>query len=93
MDKPEIAYTVVVSGVVQGVGFRYFTRQQAQLLGLRGNVQNQADGTVLIHVDGTEIEVHKFLDWCHHGPDTATVEKLEYRASPPSGLGPFHIIR
>lgn len=93
MEITKVAFSIVVTGVVQGVGFRYFTRQQAQKLGINGTVQNKADGSVLIHVEGEEPIVHKFLAWCHNGPDTASVDKLEYRPALSKGSTSFEIIR
>lgn len=88
-----IAYELVVSGVVQGVGFRHYTREQAELLGVHGTVRNLADGRVKIHVEGEDELIRKFIEWCHSGPPTATVSKLEYSPSKVGGFSTFDILR
>ncbi|PSN16059.1 acylphosphatase [filamentous cyanobacterium CCT1] len=67
----------VVHGVVQGVGFRYHTRQTAQQLDVKGSVRNQPDGTVEIVAVGTRDQVNALLDWANHGPSGARVTQVE----------------
>ncbi|HOT02811.1 MAG TPA: acylphosphatase [Methanolinea sp.] len=52
----------VVSGRVQGVGYRYFVRDQARSLGVSGWVRNNPDGTVSVSAVGEEVLLMKFLD-------------------------------
>jgi len=68
---------VVVHGVVQGVGFRYHTRQVAQQLGVTGFVRNQPDGTVEIVAAGTQAQVQALLQWAHRGPASAQVSQVD----------------
>lgn len=77
-----ITLKIVVSGLVQGVGFRYFTRQQAQRLGLKGRATNLADGRVEVVVEGSEEVVVKMLDWLKSGPSSARVEHLVCQPCP-----------
>lgn len=67
----------VVHGVVQGVGFRYYTRQVARALGVTGFVRNQPDGTVEIVAMGPEAQVQELLDWAHQGPASAQVTQVD----------------
>jgi acylphosphatase len=53
--------TVIFSGHVQGVGFRFTTRQVAQEYEVAGYVQNLADGRVRLEAEGAEAEVEAFL--------------------------------
>ncbi|TFJ93862.1 acylphosphatase [Lentibacillus salicampi] len=53
---------VIVSGRVQGVGFRFSTQQQAGHYHLNGWVQNKSDGTVELEVEGRDRQVHTFLN-------------------------------
>jgi hypothetical protein len=46
-----------VFGRVQGVGFRFFTLQQAGILGLKGTVRNRIDGSVEVIAQGTEDQI------------------------------------
>lgn len=67
----------VVHGVVQGVGFRYHTRQIAQQIGVNGFVRNQTDGTVEIVAVGTKDQLKALLDWANQGPASARVTQVE----------------
>ena len=59
---------VIVSGVVQGVGFRFFTRDLARRYELSGYVRNRADGTVEVEAEGTGRAVGAFLRELEAGP-------------------------
>ncbi len=74
-----IAFEVYVSGNVQGVGFRYFTRRVARELGVKGYVKNLSDGRVYIYAVGDEIMLDKFMSAINRGPPTAIVRKVEVR--------------
>jgi acylphosphatase len=61
-EQPDLVrLTAKVQGMVQGVGFRYWTSRQAHDLHLTGTVQNRADGSVLIEAEGTRAEVEELL--------------------------------
>ncbi len=74
----KVGYRINCVGIVQGVGFRFFTKQEADRLGLFGSVKNLGDGSVEIHVYGDNAPVLKFLKWCHKGPKTGNVSIMEY---------------
>ena len=67
----------VVSGRVQGVGFRYHTQNMAAQLCLTGWVRNRADGDVEGIVQGSAQDVEAMLAWLVKGPPYARVEKLK----------------
>ena len=71
------AFHIIVTGIVQGVGFRYYTKLEADKYQLCGTVQNLMSGDVEIYVEGKKSELLRFLDWCHVGPKTAQVDRLE----------------
>ncbi|MGZ3708172.1 MAG: acylphosphatase [Bdellovibrionota bacterium] len=74
---------VFVTGVVQSVGFRASTRQQARLYPLlRGWVRNLPDGRVEAVFSGALPEVDAMVEWCRHGPSSAVVEKIEILSEP-----------
>jgi len=75
--EPAEARHYYVSGRVQGVGFRHFTRVQAQQLGLVGTVKNLADGRVEIHVAGSPATLDDFESRVRQGPRHGQVEGLE----------------
>jgi len=64
----------LVSGIVQGVGYRYFAARAARSLGIRGFVRNLPDGKVEVVAAGTEealLELHEVL---RRGPAGASVD-------------------
>lgn len=84
----------VVHGVVQGVGFRFNTRQTAQDLGVKGYVRNRPDGTVEIVAEGTTDQVQALLDWAKTGPPAARVSHLETESLTAEGdFSTFYIER
>lgn len=70
-------FNLKISGLVQGVGFRFFASQKADFLNLTGFIKNNPDGTVLIEIEGNGKNLKEFIDWCRKGPPTAEVKKLE----------------
>jgi acylphosphatase len=84
-----VARRAVVSGRVQGVGFRYSCRHEAQQLGVRGWVRNLPDGRVEAHVEGEEAQVAAILDWLHRGPSFARVSSVEVSDTEPTGATGF----
>ena len=63
----------VVEGYVQGVGFRYFVLDTANVLGITGWVRNRADGNVEVLAEGEQSSLDKLLQALHHGPRSARV--------------------
>lgn len=76
---------VRISGRVQGVGFRWWTRDQAGRLGLRGWVRNRRDGSVEAVFIGPAATVEEMVALCHEGPPAARVETVV--TQPWDGLG------
>lgn len=69
-------FNITVTGKVQGVFFRASTKQMADLLDIKGFVQNESNGAVYCEVEGEEDMLVNFVHWCHHGPEGATVERV-----------------
>ncbi|MGH8946393.1 MAG: acylphosphatase [Acidimicrobiia bacterium] len=67
----------VVSGRVQGVGYRQTCRQTARHLGLVGWVRNLADGRVELLCQGSPEAVDRLIDWAWAGPSAARVTNVE----------------
>lgn len=78
-----ITRRALVFGVVQGVGFRYFTAKKAASLGVRGRATNLSDGSVEVIMQGEESAVLALLEWLHQGPQTASVEQVICEAYDP----------
>lgn len=64
----------LISGRVQGVGFRMSTQSQARQLGIGGYVRNLANGDVEIVASGETERVDKLLTWAKSGPPSAVVD-------------------
>jgi len=67
------AVRAVVTGAVQGVGFREATRRRARELGLLGWVRNDDDGSVAVHAEGAPAAVDVLIAFLHEGPRAAVV--------------------
>ena len=72
-----MAKHLVISGRVQGVGFRYSISEEAELLGVTGWVRNRRDGTVEAVVDGPPDAVEGMLAWARRGPRGASVTDVQ----------------
>lgn len=70
------AYKLKITGDVQGVSFRYFTRTEAENLGLTGWAQNEQDGSVTVFIQGEETAAQKLIEWAYAGSPMAAVEKV-----------------
>ena len=66
-----------ISGRVQGVCFRYYTRETARRLGVHGWVKNLNDGRVELTASGDEAAMNRFEEWIAHGPPGAQVTDLQ----------------
>jgi acylphosphatase len=82
-------------GVVQGVGFRWFTMRAARRLGLAGWVRNDSDGSVEVLVEGSETVVDRFIEDLRRGPEGASVSEVRRGAEAASGRlpTPFEILK
>jgi acylphosphatase len=67
-----------VYGRVQGVSFRFYTRDQAVALGITGWVSNRADGSVEVVAEGPRPALERLLAWLRHGPPVARIDDLHY---------------
>ena len=75
----------VVSGRVQGVWYRDSARREADRLGLAGRAVNEADGTVLLEVEGPSPAVDAFLAWAAEGPPRGRVDTVAVEVTEPIG--------
>ena len=76
---------VMVSGRVQGVGFRYATVGRARSRGVAGWVRNNPDGTVDAVFEGAPEAVEALIAWCRRGPSGARVDDVRVELEAPSG--------
>jgi len=80
---------VFVSGMVQGVSFRWYAIQKARALQVGGWVRNLADGRVEAVFEGAEAAVNELVTWTHEGPPAARVAGVEVVWEEPEGLAEF----
>jgi len=82
---------LVITGLVQGVGFRYSMQVAAQRLGISGWVRNRRDGSVEALVAGDAEAVAAAIAWAQRGPGSAEVEHVavELGEAGPEDLGDF----
>jgi acylphosphatase len=73
MGEHMVAKHVIVTGKVQGVWFRAWTKEQADARGLAGWVRNCPDGSVEAVLSGKDAAVEELIDALHHGPRAAHV--------------------
>lgn len=68
---------IKISGLVQGVSFRFYAAEYANELGLRGLVKNLPEGEVYIEAEGDPAALQEFLLWCRKGSPGAQVKSVE----------------
>lgn len=76
VDEKHIAKRYYVSGMVQGVGFRYFVLRAARELGLAGYTRNLGDGRVEVYAIGTDAVLASLRAELRRGPRSAAVSDV-----------------
>ena len=74
---------ILVNGLVQGVGYRYFALKNAEELGLKGYTKNLFNGDVYTVVEGEHFEIEDFYDKLKIGPAHAHVKNSSIKWSEP----------
>ncbi|MGB0560755.1 MAG: acylphosphatase [Spirulinaceae cyanobacterium] len=87
----QIQAHLLITGRVQGVGYRFSAANKAQSLALQGWVRNLADGRVEAVFEGQKWQVERMINWCYTGPAAAVVRDVETRYEPIQGLQGFEI--
>ena len=85
------AVQVVVTGRVQGVGFRWSALDRATALGVAGWARNLHDGSVEAWVEGPADAVAKMVEWLHEGPAWASVRHCKVTEHSPLGMSDFFV--
>lgn len=70
-----------ITGRVQGVGFRWWARETARRLGLRGLIRNDSDGSVFVEAEGDAASMEQFYQSLQTGPSSAFVEAVREDAT------------
>jgi acylphosphatase len=85
---------IIVSGRVQGVAFRYYTRQQALKIGVKGTVRNLPDGSVGIIASGPSELIGELIAWAHKGSPASRVTGVDVQEwGIKSDFDSFRIVR
>ena len=82
-----------IKGQVQGVGFRYNARIQAEKKRLTGFITNNHDGSVYIEAEGNLANLEKFITWCEKGSRFAKVDSVDIKKGRLKNYEKFQIIR
>jgi acylphosphatase len=85
------AYRYLVTGRVQGVGYRYFALRHAQELGVAGFVKNLPDGSVEVVAEAPEGPLRTFEERLRRGPSFSDVTGVARARLPDRGAEGFHI--
>jgi acylphosphatase len=83
---------LVITGKVQGVGYRYYVKLKAQSLAIKGYVRNQLDGSVFVTAQGETTAVENFVKWCHIGSPAAFVRGMKKTPGSVEDLSEFSIL-
>ena len=84
-----IAARLVITGRVQGVGYRLWAEREARRLGLRGWVRNRSDGSVEALAIGEAADVDAFAQACRNGPRMAHVAAVRREPATDDGSPDF----
>lgn len=82
---PTVRLTAFVSGQVQGVGFRWWTRARALELGLVGRVSNKPDGRVEVTAEGSQTQCRRLVELLRGGDTPGAVTHVADRYGPRRG--------
>ncbi|HET9369044.1 MAG TPA: acylphosphatase [Vicinamibacterales bacterium] len=88
-----VARRYVITGRVQGVGYRFFVSEAARVEGLHGWVENRPDGAVEARVEGDRESVIRFERQLRRGPSHARVEEVQAFDEAPAGSHGFIVRR
>jgi acylphosphatase len=89
MGPSRVRAHVHISGLVQGVSFRWYAIQHARRAGVGGWVRNVPDGRVEAVFEGPSDAVTALVEWCHEGPSSARVTGVDVVWEEPEGLAEF----
>ncbi len=87
------ALQIRVTGMVQGVAFRDWTRREAEAMGLAGWVRNDADGSVAVLLAGQKTAVDRMLHALRDGPASARVTGVHAEPAEPPAEAGFRVLR
>lgn len=86
-----IARRYIVTGRVQGVGFRYWTKRMADQRGIAGWVANRRDGAVVVHAEADEEGLRTLSRLLEAGPPASSVSQVAEQDAALTGLAGFSV--
>ena len=69
-----------INGIVQGVFFRMFVKENAERHNVKGFVRNLEDGRIEVFLEGDADNVNKMIGLCEKGPKHSKIEKVEIKS-------------
>jgi acylphosphatase len=92
MASTQIFRRYLVTGRVQGVGFRWFVEREARMIGVSGWVRNRDDGAVEVLASGSNAQLGTLYDKLKEGPRAARIDEVDVEdAAPFSGYTTFQV--
>ena len=86
-------YKLLISGKVQGVGYRFSCMEAAYKHDIKGYVRNKSDGSVYVEAEGAGEALDRFVEWCRKGPMWARVTDVVVEEGEVKGYDAFQISR
>lgn len=83
---------VYITGVVQGVFFRGFVKENAERYDVKGFVRNLEDGRIEVFLEGNIDNVNKMISLCKAGPKHAQIKNIEIKPEKFQGLKTFKVL-
>ncbi len=80
-----------ITGKVQGVWFRKYTKEKADELGIKGFVRNEPDGSVYLEAEGDPYAMRIFKEWLFVGSPKSIVEGVQIKEVPVKNFKDFKI--
>lgn len=84
---------VYIFGIVQGVFFRNFIKENAVKLNVKGYVRNKDDGSIEIWLEGNSGDVNKMIEICKTGPKNSMIKRLDIIDEHFQGMKNFKVLR
>lgn len=84
-------FEVHLNGKVQGIGFRYTAKEEADKLGIYGYARNLRDGSVALEMEGSEVNINRFMEWLKSNPGLSEIKELEITEGKIKGYREFQI--
>jgi acylphosphatase len=82
---------VTICGKVQGVNYRHSAKVEADRLGVKGFIKNEANGDVYLEIEGEEEQLNKMIRWCRIGPAKSRVSEIYFNDGEAQNFSSFVI--